>query len=105
MVPIKNAKIIKSFGWVYEKGRRRFHDGIDIVSESGDTRVSAILHGRVLTCSECYMHDLHWGNREYIGAHQYCLMKCDINGDEYYFKYLNLKNLSGSNSYEASLTT
>ncbi len=46
--PVQDAVITTPYGFRSDRGQKTFHNGINLVSRSGDTRVFAIARGKVI---------------------------------------------------------
>lgn len=90
MYPLSDPSITSPFGMRILNGKEQFHDGIDIVSESSDMNVYSVGEGTVVYDFDAYNSTVAWTDPKHSGG-VYCMILTEVNGKQYYFKYLHLK--------------
>lgn len=94
--PVNNPRITSPYGNrrdPRDPQKVQFHDGIDLVSKDKDTTVRAIAPGAVVFDMDNYREALRWTDPHH-SAGNYLIIKHEIGGRVYYFRYLHL----GSNT-------
>lgn len=90
-MPVKTAKITSPYGMRILQGRSVMHDGIDMISASGDNTVYAITDGVVTSDFDQYNHKLAFSDRKHSGGNM-IIIRHNIHGTDYYCRYLHLIN-------------
>ncbi len=87
--PVNNPIVTSPYGPRMLQGKRQFHNGIDFISGERDARVMAISDGIVVYDMDDYSQELRWSSKKH-SAGNYVIIKHEIGGDFYYFRYLHL---------------
>lgn len=87
--PVKKPIITSPYGERILNGKRQFHDGIDVISEIGDTIVCAITDGVVCHDVDFYQEKKRWKDKRH-SAGNYVIVKHIIDDKLYYTRYLHL---------------
>jgi len=87
--PVNSPLITSPYGPRMLQGKRQFHNGIDFISGDKDSRVMAISDGIVVCDMDDYAPELRWKAKKH-SAGNYVIIKHQVNGQWYYFRYLHL---------------
>jgi murein DD-endopeptidase MepM/ murein hydrolase activator NlpD len=87
--PLKDLKITSHYGLRSLDGKMQFHDGIDLISTSGNNLVYSIFDGIVCYDFDFYNHALRFKDKKH-SAGNYVIIKSIIDNDIFYIRYLHL---------------
>jgi murein DD-endopeptidase MepM/ murein hydrolase activator NlpD len=88
--PVDKPKITSNFGWRILNNKKQFHDGIDFVSEDGNTYVYSIFDGKVVYDFDNYIHAMRFSDPRHSGGN-YVIIQNFLEGEYFFIKYLHLK--------------
>ena len=87
--PVNNPIITSPYGWRKIQGKKQFHNGIDFISGDNDKSVFSILDGVCVYDMDDYAPELRWKAKKH-SAGNYVIIKHEMDGKIYYFRYLHL---------------
>lgn len=87
--PVNNLKITSRYGYRWLNNKLQFHDGIDVISQTGDNSVFSIFDGVVVYDFDFYIHKLRFEDKKHSGGN-YIIIKSILENEIYFIRYLHL---------------
>lgn len=90
--PVKEPhRVTSGYGPRVLNGVNQFHDGIDYIHKYGDNTVLAMDPGVVTYDQDNYDDSKRWTDPKHSAGNM-LIIKHDINGENFYIRYLHLQN-------------